>query len=156
MSRPRWFLLVGTLALASGCADLLSPGSQRSQLDTSRQKWQARGYMQYQFTLNALCFCAINGPVRIEVRNDSIITVTQISNGKALDAKYLPTINKLFDFVDRGIAEHAATLRVTYDPTLGFPTEIVYDGSANVADDEVTYTVQDVVAAIGVVAPTNQ
>lgn len=147
----RSFLLVGMMALAAGCGDLLSPGSDRSRLDTSRQKWQARGYVQYQFTLTAACFCVINGPVRIEVRNDSILSVTQISTGKPLDAKYLPTINKLFDFVDRGIAEHAATLRVTYDSTLGFPTEIVYDGSVNIADDEVTYTVRDVVRA-----PTGQ
>ena len=51
---------------------------------------------------------------------------------------------RLFDFIDHGITNHAVVLRVTYDPTLGYPREIVYDGATNIADDEVTYTVSNV------------
>lgn len=147
MRFPRSLCLIASVCsvcLVAACGDLLSPGSERSRLDTNRQKWLAHGYVDYQFTLQAACFCAINGPVRIVVQSDSILTVTQISTGKPLDAKYLPTINKLFDFVEQGIAQGAATLRVTYDPTIGYPTQIDYDGSVNIADDEVTYIASDV------------
>jgi hypothetical protein len=36
---------------------------------------------------------------------------------------------------------------VTYDPTLGYPVEIVYDGALNAADDEVTYHLADLHAS---------
>ena len=61
-----------------------------------------------------------------------------------INAPWIPTIKKLFDFIEQEITDHAAVLRVTYDPTLGYPTEIVSDPIANAVDDEVTYTVSDV------------
>jgi len=36
-------------------------------------------------------------------------------------------------------------LTVKYDDTLGFPREINYDGAYNIADDEITYTLTNVV-----------
>jgi hypothetical protein len=54
------------------------------------------------------------------------------------------TVDALFAFIDRAIAGHAATIDVTYDPLLGYPTQIVYDGSVNIADDELTVTISDV------------
>jgi len=37
-------------------------------------------------------------------------------------------------------SSRAATIRVTYDADLGYPREIVYDFATNIADDELTYT----------------
>ena len=136
--------LLAALSFGLGCGDLLSPDGGRSELDANRQKWTSHGYGAYQFTLKMACFCAINGPVTVVVSADSVVLVTQKSNGQVINAPWMPSIKKLFDFIDQGIANHAAVLRVTYDPTLGYPSEIVYDGSFTIADDEVTYTVSDV------------
>ena len=78
-----------------------------------------------------------------------------IGTGQQIDPRWVPSINGLFDFIDRGIANHAARLDVTYAPTLGFPSKVVYDGAANAADDEVTYTVSDVRPA-ALTVTTNQ
>jgi hypothetical protein len=134
-------LIVAALA---ACSDGLSPGSARSRLDANRDKWNAQRLNPYAFTLRQLCFCAVNGPVRVVVSNGSVLTATQIANGQALDTRYVSTIESLFDFIERGIANHSVVLDVTYDPVLGYPVRIVSDGSLNIADDEVTYDVSDV------------
>ena len=133
-------LLYSALA---GCSDLFSPSS-KSRLDENRDRWRAQGLNAYTFTLSQFCFCAINGPVRVFVSNGAVINATQISNGQALDTRFVSSIESLFDFIERGIAKHSAVLDVTYDPARGYPVRIVSDGSKSTADDEVTYEVSDV------------
>jgi len=146
--RHSTLLLASLLAAAlvsSGCHDISAPGD-RSALEASRQKWAHTGLRDYTFTLRMDCFCAINGPVRVLVVADSVRQVTMDSTGELLNAPWIPTINKLFDFIDQQIARPAAVLQVTYDPALGYPTKIVADPIANAVDDEVTYTVSNVAA----------
>jgi hypothetical protein len=46
--------------------------------------------------------------------------------------------------VQNAIDRHAHLIRADYDDVKGFPTEIDYDGEAQVADDEIFYRVSDV------------
>ena len=133
-------------AALAGCSDLFSPSS-KSRLNENRDKWRAQGLTSYAFTLRQACFCAINGPVRVVVINGTVFSATQISNGQALDTRFVSTIESLFDFIERAIANHYAVLDVTYDPALGYPAKIVSDGSRNAADDEVTYEVSEIGSA---------
>ena len=82
--------------------------------------------------------------MRVVVSNGVVVTATQISSGQAVDIRFVSTIESLFDFIERGIANHSAVLDVTYDPARGYPVRIVSDGSRFAADDEVTYDVSDV------------
>jgi len=136
-------VLVTALAAIAGCSDLFSPGDQ-SRLEENRDKWRAQGLTTYSFTLRQVCFCGINGPVRVVVVNGAAVNATLISNGQLVDPRFVSSIESLFDFIQRGIAKHSAVLEVTYDPTRGFPARIVSDGSKSTADDEVTYEVSDV------------
>lgn len=139
-------LLVALCVLAVGCTDdPVSP--QRNDLAANRSVWADKGYTTYQFTIKMDCFCAVNGPIRALVVNDSLTSAVVIATGQAIDPRWVPSIKGLFDFIDRGIANHAAVLDVSYDPSLGFPSKIVYDGAANAVDDEVTYTVSEVLPA---------
>ena len=147
-------LLVSLCVLAIGCSDdPFSP--QRNDLASNRATWADKGYTTYQFTIKMDCFCAVNGPIAAVVVNDSLINAMVIATGQQIDPRWVPSIKGLFEFIDRGIANHAAVLDVTYDPTLGFPSKIVYDGAANAADDEVTYMVSDVRPA-ALTVTTNQ
>jgi hypothetical protein len=91
------------------------------------------------------CFCAIRGPIRASVVNGAVVSATEVTSGNRVEPAWVPSIEGLFDFVARGIANHALVLDVTYDPVMGYPRKIVYDGAANIADEEVTYQVADVV-----------
>lgn len=137
-------LLAATLSLALlGCRDGTSPLSQRLELQANRAKWQRAALASYTVVLRESCFCAYTQPVRLYVVNDVIVRALPFSGDSAVSPAFFPTVDRLFAFIDDAIARHAAVLRVTYDPTLGYPVEIVYDGAVNVADDEVTYRLSD-------------
>jgi hypothetical protein len=133
------------LAIA-GCSDVVSPGDDRSELEANRQKWRAGGLTSYTMTMTKLCFCGDVGPFNVTVINDSVVAATRVTDGRPADPRGLPTINKLFDFIETAIADHAVRIDVQYDATRGFPREVVYDRSLNIADEEVTYTLSNVAA----------
>jgi hypothetical protein len=131
------------LALAGSCHDVTSPRD-RETLEANRQKWAQHGFKDYAFTLRMDCFCAINGPVNVIVVADSARQVTMQSTGEVVNAPWIPTITKLFDYIDQTLSRNPAVLRVTYDPDFGYPVQIVSDPIANAVDDEVTYAVSNV------------
>jgi hypothetical protein len=145
MYRVRWLLSFAPLIAVAGCGDVLGPGD-RSDLETNRQKWQASGLTSYTMTMTKLCFCADVGPFSVIVVNDSVVSATRAADGRSADPRFLPTINKLFDFIETAIADHAVRIDVQYDATRGFPREVIYDRSLNIADEEVAYTLSNVAA----------
>jgi hypothetical protein len=140
----RTALLAATLSLGLlGCGDGTSPVSQRLELQANRAKWQRAALTSYTLVLQESCFCAYTQPVRLYVVNDVIVRAFPLSGDTAVSPTFFPTVDRLFAFIDDAITRRAAVLRVTYDPTLGYPVEIVYDGAVNVADDEITYRLSD-------------
>lgn len=140
-STARRFVALVAFSLSAGCGDVGLGPSRQAELESNRRLWASFGLTSYQLTLKADCFCAVNGPVRLTVVNDSIVSAKLISTGEAVNPAWFLTINSLFAFIDRGFANHAAVLRVTYDPSFGYPVQIIYVGAINAADDGVTYTV---------------
>ena len=141
-------ILGGALSLGLlGCGDGTSPLSQRLELEANRAKWQRAGLASYTYTFQRLCFCAFTQPARLYVVNDVVVRAFASPGDSAVSPQFFPTVDTLFAFIDGAITRHAAVLRVTYDPTLGYPVEIVYDGALNVADDEITYHATDLHAS---------
>ena len=141
--RLRARLLAGLLLVVTvaSCGDVVGPTNDRAALDRNRDLWEASGHAAYSFTLSRACFCIVEvtQPSRVVVRNDSVVSVTAVSDGRPLNTQYFPTVNALFEFIDEAIANNAHTIRVVYDPVLGYPVEIDYDGSLMIADDEISY-----------------
>lgn len=140
----RWTAVTVLILGATSCSDAVSPGAARSRLEVNRQRWIAQQMTRYDFTLEQFCFCLVRGPVRVSVQNGSVVAATEISTGHAVDIRFVRTIESLFEFIDNGIEHHAVVLEVTYDPVMGYPTKITFDGAFNIADDEITYEVSDV------------
>lgn len=134
------------IALIAGCSNPFSPGRDTKDLDAARETWRTHGYASYEFTFRRSCFCGVTDPLRVRVVNDTVVSVVLISTNAPIDKSLGETVEGLFRFIQRGIDNDAAELRVTYDATLGYPREIVYDGSRMIADDEVTFTAKDVVS----------
>jgi len=147
-------LVAASLALLAGRGDGKSPVEPgRSDLEVARAKWAARRPQPYAFTVRKACFCAITGQVRVYVQADTVVGTVSLDGGQAIDRRYFESIEGLFDFIDRAITNHAAVISATYDPVLGYPTSIQYDGAFNIADDEVDYTLTDVKPAYFTVDP---
>jgi hypothetical protein len=86
------------------------------------------------------------------VVNDAVAGVLDLETGDTVDQRLGVTVDDLFTFIQGAIDHHAELIRAKYDATQGFPTEIDYDGAAQVADDEISYRVSNVhpVAALNV------
>jgi len=131
--------LIGlSFAAVAACGDLFGPG--RSELEINRDKWNERGYRDYSLIMTRACECLDIGPFAVTVRSDSVVAAVRTADG-APARSYVPTVNQLFDFIQKAIDDHAATIRVTYDAELGFPRTIAYDFSTTLVDEEVNYKV---------------
>ena len=139
-------VIVASFAAVAACGgDLSGPGRERSELAINREKWSANGYRDYSLTMTRMCFCGDVGPFVVTVRSDSIVSAVRTSDGgPSLVISYLPTVNKLFDFIQHAIDDHTKTISVTYDAELGFPREVVYDLEGQAVDAGVTFTLSNV------------
>jgi predicted small secreted protein len=137
-------ILAGAVFVAGCSNDVAGPGPDRLDLDAARARWQSQGYRNYSVRMTRLCFCIDVGPFDVTVVGDSVISVKRTADNRVVDYAFVPTVTELFSFIERAINERAATIRVTYDAQLGYPREIVYDGSIQLADEEITYTLTNV------------
>ena len=139
--------------LAAAAALLMLPGVASCSITTAtarsgderdllrhRQRWASAGIRDYEFEFRRGCFCPTEAtePVRITVRGGVVASVTRTRDGQpaASNVGPWPTVDSLFDDVQRRIDQNAERLEVEYDATFGYPRSIVVDVMAMMVDDE--------------------
>ena len=144
-------LLILAITL-SGCTAIANAGQPKSEVEQAREKWQAANISHYRYNLSIGCFCVFTQdmPLVIEVKDGQVVSM-QYQSGKQVDANLVDyfqrfaTIDRLFDDIANGfvVKENADTagdkadeVKVTYDETYGFPTQISIDFIKNAMDDE--------------------
>jgi hypothetical protein len=132
------------LVLAMSCSDAVGPGRDLADLERARQRWQSQHLHSYAFTLQRTCFCTNVHPLFVVVLSDTVAGVFDLTTGSYVDMQLGETVDDLFTFVQNAISQHAQLIRVDYDAAKGFPAEIDYDGSAQTADDEISFRISDV------------
>ncbi|HEX2203492.1 MAG TPA: DUF6174 domain-containing protein [Longimicrobium sp.] len=147
MRRPlRLTALLLSLSTAA-CARTAVPANepapaQSGAVAQARARWAGQGIDDYRYTFERMCFCLGRGPVRVEVRDGRVVSVTNPENGQpAPDVQpYIETVATLFDKLAE--AERDGSLgEVAYDPTLGYPSEATIGNLA--ADAGISYRVRD-------------
>jgi hypothetical protein len=78
------------------------------------------------------------------VLSDTVAGVLDFETGQWVDRQLGETVEGLFTFIQNATDRPSQLIRATYDDAKGFPAEIDYDGSAQIADDEIFYRVSDV------------
>jgi hypothetical protein len=137
---------IATLALlaslALGCSITEPSGRVVDSLELSRnrQRWMSAQLHDYEFDYQLSCFCTVEAtePVHIVVRGDVVASVVRRRDGLPAGARYggWPRVDELFADASRLLAQNAARLDITYDPTYGYPREIIADVELMTADDE--------------------
>jgi len=133
-------LLVGAIS----CSDTLGPGRPLTELEAARSRWRAQNLHTYAFTIQRSCFCVNVHPLYVVVLSDTVAGVLDLETVEWVDRRLGETVEGLFTFIEDGITHRARVIRADYDETKGFPTEIDFDGAAQIADDEIFYRVSDV------------
>lgn len=146
------FAALAMLAVAVSCSDASSDptglkadsAAKTTDLESARQRWRAQDLHTYAFLLQRSCFCGNTHPLFVAVVNDKVAAVLDFETLEGIDPKNGQTVDELFKFIETAVNRPARLIRATYDATKGFPTEIDYDGEAQIADDEIFYRVSDV------------
>ena len=112
-------------------------------------KWQSMDMTKYSFGFRASCNCIDEWvrEVNVSVSNDTITSVFFIDDSLPpikLQFDQWHTINALFDF-SKSFIEQAYQYDIQYDNTYGNPTLMLVDWDSDIADDEVTFFVNNVI-----------
>lgn len=119
-------------------------------LNVNRAKWESTQSTHYQFESQMSCFCTqeATAPRVVLVENNKITSlVNKTSHERLILSDYdTQTISELFHRI--AIEEsRAERLDVTYHPTLGYPTNVRVDGNIQIAHDEYSISVSNLILA---------
>ena len=147
--RARNRLLVGALAA-------LLPGLALADaaLDGARAKWRAAGLAAYEYGLHKYCDCHRENPPEtiVSVRGGEVVRVRHRPVGTDVEVPaqdknlaYYWTMDGVFELIESA-EQRGVTVRVDYDPTLGFPRSIYIDYDTNLIGDELDLKLTGVTA----------
>lgn len=124
----------------SGDGCLTSYRPIESALSTNRSRWSRQGPAAYTFRFERGCFCPeeIRGPFLVRVEDGVVRSATTLS-GTPATSHALPLILSVpgvFVLIEDAIDRRACSIRVVYDPALGYPTEVDVDYDQRLADEE--------------------
>jgi hypothetical protein len=113
----------------------------QAELNANIEKWRQAGLSNYTFEFRVNCFCptSITAPVRINVRDTNTIeSVSYVETGDPV-TEYLDlylTVGGMFNTIQEAIDMRVANLTASYDPELGYPTNVFVDRDFMMADEE--------------------
>ena len=120
----------------------------QAELERYRALWEANRAEEYSFVLAPICFCPqyLLDPVTIRVVDGVVASVTYVESGEVPEhdgfGRYV-SIDEPFDTIQEAIDGEASQVTVSYDPTVGYPTDARLDYDANMADEEYVFTASD-------------
>ena len=115
----------------------------------ARGRWAAAGPASYTYRFQRSCFCAppYTAPVVLTVQDRRVARAVFAETGAPVDAEGYPAVDELFAQIGEAITEDAYLIRVSYDPALGYPTEVYVDRSPQIADEELSLSASELVPA---------
>lgn len=113
--------------------------------DPTTEQWPDFAATDYTYRLEVLCFCPMTGPLQVTVADGKVTSATRITRpGKGTEAPEFArlTIN---DLIAKANDPTVFEADVVWPDGTDHPTKIAIDQIENAVDDEVTYTIGNVV-----------
>ena len=103
--------------LFGACSDATGP---LLSLAKAREVWESHNLVTYSYTGTHVCFCgAPSGPVRVDVVNDVVTVVTDLTTDEEVSPVGFLTIDQLLN-----LAETLQPRPVEFDRQFGFPKRV--------------------------------
>jgi Family of unknown function (DUF6174) len=119
------------LSFFFGCGDSTGPVS----LSLNRLRWEKQNLHEYIYTGRKVCFCNDAGQdVLVLVLSDTVFSARVVGTVVELPKGTWLTVDQLFDFAQRSMGEKHSSVRIEYDPRLGYPTLVDVSCPATIAD----------------------
>lgn len=114
------------------------------QLESGEQKWRASRPTAYQMTVVAACFCRDRGqPVELVVRGDSVIASRDTTGQQSWPDDWRAGLHVagLFREARQYACDSTRTTRLSFDPSLGYPTLLRTESRLEMSDTDREYRV---------------
>ena len=110
----------------------------KTSLTSNRNLWTSKTIKNYSYILEKG-----SQKFKLTIRSGKVYSGIDLNTNRSLSktalTTYGKTIPQLFTLIDIAISNKAATVNASYDASLGYPTAISLDQSANVIGDETNY-----------------
>ena len=137
-------LMVLPALLLASCSLFGEEDGAVSEIEEQRRRWERLAIDTYEYDLTLSCFCVSVGPVRVQVRADTVFSATALETGEPVTDEFRArTIDSLFDVLEDAVVREAHRLDTEYDDTFHHPTLVDIDYNKNVVDEEVQYTAEN-------------
>jgi hypothetical protein len=148
----RYVLLLLTAILLKGCSHSNTEPSLAGEVKVAQEKWESNKLTNYEYTYQALCFCAYIDSMIIVVENDSVTDVLNYASRESFTIQQgqqerpildvypslFKTISEFYEKWD-SVIPTAYMAEFEWDKRNGLPITVYIDGSEGIADDEITY-----------------
>ncbi|MDZ4806505.1 MAG: DUF6174 domain-containing protein [Candidatus Eisenbacteria bacterium] len=126
ISRHSWIVtatLLLVLPLISCSDDDGDVDDRLRELRRNRALWRLHAIDDYRFVQHKSCFCGggYADPMRVEVREGSIVRVERVSDARPLPASLALTVENAFERIEQAIDREYEFLKPSSIPGWGFP-----------------------------------
>ena len=110
---------------------------------TNLNLWNEKKVVNYSFSFKRVCFCPLEyvGPHQVVVQNGKIVTVNGAPYNAAERYGTIPTIPELLQIIKANVDKNPYQKTLNFNSTYGYPTNVFFDFSQQMADDEIGYEV---------------
>ncbi len=110
---------------------------------TNLNLWNEKKIVNYSFSFKRVCFCPLEyvGPNQVVVQNGKVATVNGQAYNSAERYGVIPTISELLEIIKTNIDRKPVKSILNFNPTYGYPTNVFFDFSEMIADEEIGYEV---------------
>lgn len=145
MGIPIRRLAAASLLALGSCDSVTAP---EAELARQRRIWERAEPVAYVFEMQRYCFCTptATAAVIVEVQDGGVFRRSYRDTGEELNGgaqDLFPSLDGVFDLLEEMMSARPHRLEVRYDAVRGFPISIEYDGSAGIADDELSIVVRE-------------
>lgn len=148
-------LLLCAFLVVGGCG-VQEPGiGVLREIDRNRDRWEAQGVDSYRYAVERICFCGLDGPVRVTVVDGEATERRYVTSGDPVpepQGELYPTVDGLFAILFEAVQRGAFEIDVTYDPDTGIPLDIFIDYEQNTADEELGFCVTELPGPVSFLA----
>ena len=110
---------------------------------TNLNLWNEKKIVNYSFSFKRVCFCPLEyvGPNQVVVQNGKVATVNGQAYNSAERYGAIPTISELLEIIKSNIDRKPVKSILNFNPTYGYPTNVFFDFSEQIADEEIGYEI---------------
>lgn len=117
--------------------------------DGGLKTWPEFTPTDYTYRLEVLCFCPMTGPLQVRVADGEVTSAVRLTKpGKGKQAPDFARLS-INDIIAKANDTAVFKADVTWPDDADHPSSVAIDQIENATDDEVTYTIKDVVVSAG-------